>query len=162
LTQKSRSYCSKEDFMPERLVDVERQGSGVLHTFPVTLGFPADQEGFKRKALEATAHASLVPNNELEILNAKMHVGRGGQQTPFRDAYGALAETKAGLDQVVRERAFCTGSRKGGRMDASTTLAPGTASALLRMRLRVVGAGGVRKGQGGRVLVSHTRAFEES
>ncbi len=29
--------------MPERLVDVERQGLEVLHTFPVTLSPPADE-----------------------------------------------------------------------------------------------------------------------
>ena len=44
--------------MPERLVDVERQGRGVLHTFPVTLSHPADEETFKQKALEAAGHAA--------------------------------------------------------------------------------------------------------
>ena len=92
--------------MPERLVDVERQGLEVLHTFPVTLSPPTDEEAFKQKALEAAGHASLVPNEELESLNAKMHFSRGGQLTPFGDTHGVLAETKTGLDQVVRERAY--------------------------------------------------------
>ena len=60
--------------MPERLVDVERQGAELLHTFPVTLSPPADEEAFKQKALEAAGHAKLVPNEELESLTAKMHV----------------------------------------------------------------------------------------
>ncbi len=47
--------------MPERLVDVERQGAEVLHTFPVTVSSPADEETFKQKALEAAGHAKLVP-----------------------------------------------------------------------------------------------------
>jgi Protein of unknown function (DUF2934) len=99
-------YC-KEGFMTERLVDVERRGSEVLHTFPVTISASAtDEEAFRQKALEAAANAKLVPNEEFERLNAKMHVSRGGQLTPFGDAHGVLAETKAGLDQVVRERAY--------------------------------------------------------
>jgi Protein of unknown function (DUF2934) len=35
-----------------------------------------------------------------------MHVSRGGQLTPYGDPHGVLAETKAGLDQVVCERAY--------------------------------------------------------
>ncbi len=62
--------------MPERLVDVERKGAEVLHTFPVAVSRPADEEAFKQKALEAAAHAKLVPNEELTSLNAKMHVSR--------------------------------------------------------------------------------------
>jgi DUF2934 family protein len=93
--------------MPERLVDVERQGLELLHTFPVTVSPPADnEEAFKQKALEAAAHAKLVPNQELGRLNAKMHVSRGGQLTPYGDPLGVLAETKAGLDQFVRDRAY--------------------------------------------------------
>ncbi len=88
--------------MPERLVDVERQGLEVLHTFPVTLSPPADKDAFKRKALETAGHAKLVPNEELESLSAKMHVSRGGQLTQYGDPLGVLAETKEGLDQFVR------------------------------------------------------------
>ncbi len=99
--------------MPERLVDVERQGLEVLHTFPVTLSPPADKEAFKRKALEAAGHAKLVPNEELESLSAKMHVSRGGQLTQYGDPLGVLAETKEGLDQFVRDRAYFLWERAG-------------------------------------------------
>ena len=79
--------------MPERLVDVEKQDSRVLHTFPVTISGPAmEDEAFKEKALEAAGNAKLVPNEELESLNAKMHVSRGGQLTPFGDPHGVLAD----------------------------------------------------------------------
>ena len=45
--------------MPERLVDVEKQGSKVLHTFPVTISAPAgEEEAFKEKALEAAGNAN--------------------------------------------------------------------------------------------------------
>jgi hypothetical protein len=40
-----------------------------------------EDEAFKQKALEAAGNAKLVPNEELERLNAKMHVSRGGQLT---------------------------------------------------------------------------------
>jgi hypothetical protein len=100
--------------MPERLVDVKNQGAKVLHTFPVTISTPAvEEEAFKEKALEAAGNAKLVPNEELESLNAKMHVSRGGQLTPYGDPHGVLAETKAGLDQVVRERAYLLWERAG-------------------------------------------------
>jgi hypothetical protein len=100
--------------MPERLVDVEKQGAKVLHTFPVTISAPAVEDGaFKQKALEAAGNAKLVPNEELESLNAKMHVSRGGQLTPYGDPHGVLAETKAGLDQVVRERAYLLWEQAG-------------------------------------------------
>ena len=99
--------------MPERLVDVEKQGSKVLHTFPVTICGSAEDHAFKEKALEAAGNARLVPNHELQSLNAKMHVSRGGQLTPFGDPHGVLAETKAGLDQVVRERAYLLWEQAG-------------------------------------------------
>ena len=107
--------------MPERLVDVERKGAEVLHTFPVAVSRPADdEEAFKEKALEAAAHAKLVPNPELQDLTAKLHVSRGGQLTPYGDPLGVLAETKAGLDQFVRDRAYFLWEHAGrpeGRAD---------------------------------------------
>jgi len=109
--------------MAERLVDVEKLHTNVLHTFPVTISDPAaetEEEAFIRKALEAAANAKLVPNEELEQLHAKMHVSRGGPLTPPGDPHGVLAETKAGLDQVVRERAYLLWDQAGrpeGRAD---------------------------------------------
>jgi hypothetical protein len=48
--------------MPERLVDVEKQGSKVLHTFPVTISAPAvEEEAFKEKALEAGGQREISP-----------------------------------------------------------------------------------------------------
>jgi Protein of unknown function (DUF2934) len=96
-----------EALMAERLVDVQRQGAQLLHTFPVTINAPpTEEEPYRQKALEAAANAKLVPNEELETLNARIHAGRGGQLTPFGDPLGVLAETKGGLDQFVRDRAY--------------------------------------------------------
>ena len=49
-----------------------------------------------------------------------MHVSRGGQLTPYGDPHGVLAETKAGLDQFVRDRAYFLWDETGrpeGRAD---------------------------------------------
>ena len=144
--------------MPERLVDVEKHGSKVLHTFPVTISAPAvEEEAFKEKALEAAGNAKLVPNEELESLNAKMHVSRGGQLTPYGDPHGVLAETKAGLDQVVRERASLLWEQAGRPDGRRPLLASSAASTLLRTRLRTVGAGRLSGRQGGRALVADPR-----
>jgi hypothetical protein len=100
--------------MAERLVDVKKRGSRLLHTFPVTTSaLPTEEEPYKQKALEAAANAKLVPNEELESLDARIHAGRGGQLTPFGDPHGVLAETKEGLDQVVRERAYLLWEQAG-------------------------------------------------
>lgn len=94
--------------MPERLVDI-KAGERLLHTFPVTTSdrtAEAGDEAFKKKALEAAANAKVVSNEKLETLSARMRVSRGGPLQPNADPLGVLAETKEGLDQVVRERAF--------------------------------------------------------
>ena len=147
-----------EYFMPERLVDVEKQGSRVLHTFPVTVSAPPEEEGaFKHKALVAAANAKLVSNEELDSLNAKMHVSRSGQLTPYGDPHGVLAETKAGLDEVVRERAYFLWEQASRQMDARRTSGIKRSMNALRTRLRAVGAGGLSGRQGGRALVSDAR-----
>ncbi len=108
--------------MPERLVDV-KIGERVLHTFPVTISDRTAKTGddsFKKKALEAAANANLVPNKELKNLSADMHVGRSGPLEPDPDPLSVMAETKAGLDQVARERAFLLWEQAGrpdGRAD---------------------------------------------
>jgi hypothetical protein len=46
--------------MAERLVDVKKRGSRLLHTFPVTTPAPpTEEEPYKQKALEAAATQSL-------------------------------------------------------------------------------------------------------
>jgi|SRR6185437_3820502 len=108
--------------MPERLVDI-KAGERILHTFPITVSDQSAETGeqvFKKKALEAAANAKLVPSKELEALRASMHVSRSGPLEPDPDPLGVLAETKAGLDQIVRERAFLLWEQAGrpdGRAD---------------------------------------------
>ena len=94
-------------------------------------------------------------------MNAKMHVARGGQLTPYGDPHGVLAETKSGLDQVVRERAYLLGSRRVGQMVAPMLLASSAASALLRARLRAWEREGRPEGKADEHWF-RTRAFEEN
>ena len=107
--------------MPERLVDVERKGAELLHTFPVAVSPPADEEeAFKQKALEAAAHAKLVPNEELETLTAKMHVSRGGQLTPYGDRHGRAGGNQGGSGPVRARAAYFLWEKAGrpeGRAD---------------------------------------------
>lgn len=93
--------------MVERLVDVRGRSGAVLHIYPVTIAaeIPSDAE-FEEKALMAAAYDQLVPNPDLDNLTTRMHISRGGPLSQFGDNRGILTETKDGLDQVVRERAY--------------------------------------------------------
>lgn len=99
----------------ERLVDV-KTGERVVHTFPVRVDDQAASVGetsFKQKALEAAAHAKVVPKEELKELSAELHLSRAGPLEPDPDPLGVLAETKEGLEQVVRERAYSLWEQAG-------------------------------------------------
>ena len=102
--------------MTERLVDVIDGSGAVLHTYPVTLsesGNAADDSEYQAKALEAAAHGRLVPDAELGTLMARMHTGRGGQMAPYGDDLEKNSETRLGLDQAVRERAYLLWEKDG-------------------------------------------------
>jgi hypothetical protein len=94
--------------MPERLVDVLNGDGAVVHTFPITLDGSdnASDEDYQTKALEAAAHAQLVPDAELKSLTARMHISRGGALAPYGDNRNASSETREALEQAVRERAY--------------------------------------------------------
>jgi hypothetical protein len=110
--------------MSQRLVDVLDSSGAVLHTYPVTLGElgdAADDSHYEAKALEAAAHGHLVPDAELASLKARIHVSRGGQMAPYGDDLDQSSETKSGLEQSVRERAYALWEQDGrpdGRTEA--------------------------------------------
>jgi Protein of unknown function (DUF2934) len=109
--------------MAERLVDVLDSTGAVIHTYPITLDDSteaADETAYKAKALEAAAHGRLVSDSELGTLTARMHVSRGGQMAPYGDNLAGDSETKASLEQTVRERAYLLWEEDGmpeGRAD---------------------------------------------
>ena len=95
--------------MTERLVDVLDGTGSVLHTYPITLGElgdTVDDAAYEMKALEAAANGRLVPDTELGRLTARIHISRGGQMSSYGDNVQSNSETKLGLEQAVRERAY--------------------------------------------------------
>lgn len=102
--------------MSERLVDIVGGNGVVLHTYPITLdeldGDVSD-DAFQAKALDAAAHGQLVPNSDLAGLTARMHVSRGGRMEPLDDNVSSSSETKLGLEQSVRERAYILWEAEG-------------------------------------------------
>ncbi|MGI4813651.1 MAG: DUF2934 domain-containing protein [Janthinobacterium lividum] len=95
--------------MAERLVDVLDSSGSVIHTYPVTLGElgnEADDAEYLRKGLEAAASGRLVPDADLGRLKARIHVARGGQMASYGDDLDSASETKIGLEEEVRGRAY--------------------------------------------------------
>ena len=93
--------------MVERLVDVMKDSGGVVHIYPITVAAEtASDAEYEKKALMAAAYDQVVPNAELDSLTTRMHMSRGGPLAQCGDDRGILSETKFGLDQVVRERAY--------------------------------------------------------
>ncbi|MDQ2764771.1 MAG: DUF2934 domain-containing protein [Pseudomonadota bacterium] len=102
--------------MTERLVDVLDHNGNVIHTYPITLAGSdndADDAKYKAKALEAASHGQLVPDADLGSLTARMHIGRSGPMAPYGDNLAGNSETKVGLEQVVRERAYLLWEQEG-------------------------------------------------
>jgi len=76
--------------------------------------------------LKAAAHAQLVPDADLKGLTTRMHLSRGGALEPYGDDRDVPSQTKQGLDQVVRERAYFLWEQEGcpeGRADESVHIA---------------------------------------
>jgi hypothetical protein len=109
--------------MAERLIDVLDGSGEVIHTYPVTLGQqddPADDARYEAKALEAAAHGRRVPDVELPSLRARIHVSRGGQLASYGDDLDSRSETRQGLEQDIRKRAYLSWEQDGcpvGRAD---------------------------------------------
>ncbi len=99
-----------------RLVDVLDINGNVRHTFPITFDnsvHALDEATYLVKALEAAGNARLAPDADLHELTARIHVSRGGQLEPFGDNLNSDAETKARLEQLVRERAYLLWEQNG-------------------------------------------------
>ena len=105
------------------MVDVLNSGNTVLHTYPITIrgsGVASKDAEYEAKASRAAANAHLVPDADLKGLTTRMHVSRSGALAPYGDDRDILSETKQGLDQVVRERAYVVWQQEGcpeGRAD---------------------------------------------
>jgi hypothetical protein len=102
--------------MAEHLIDILDGSRQVLHTYPITLPGPegaATDAAYGAKALEAAAHGQLVPDIELQSLSALLHTSRSGRMEPYGDTISSSSETKLGLEQLVRERAYLLWEQDG-------------------------------------------------
>jgi len=99
----------------ERLVDVVKKDHVVLHTFPITV--IAEQSevdtAARTKAIQAAAHARLVPASEFNEVTARLHPSRGGPLAPFGDCRPVLIETQEYLEQDIRDRAYRLWEQEG-------------------------------------------------
>jgi hypothetical protein len=100
--------------MVERLVDVLDSRGNLRHVFPIRIEGSADSNSlYEKKALEAAVFEKLVPDNEVSGLTARMHISRSGPLEPYADDRDARAQTKASLDEIVRERAYALWEQEG-------------------------------------------------
>ena len=101
--------------MAERLVDVLGKNGNVIHIYPITLAESdaMDDAKYEAKALEAAANGQLVPDADLKSLTARIHLGRSGPLAPYGDTLANDSQTKIGLGQAVRERAYLLWEQDG-------------------------------------------------
>ena len=102
--------------MKECLVDVSNANDTVLHVIPVMVKNPEsaarDAESLQ-EALKVAGHLHLVPDDKLDTLQARVHVSRGGQLTPFGDVMQVRQQVQERAEQRVRTRAYFLWQREG-------------------------------------------------
>lgn len=102
--------------MKTRLMDVHNKYGKIMHTFPIELadeGIDDEETAYHEKALQAAAFAHLVPDEELQTITARNHVSRGGPLEPYADRLPVTSQTKAELEQEIREQAYLLWERDG-------------------------------------------------
>ncbi len=108
--------------MRERLFDVLNERSTVLHVVPVPVeGEATSDSRCAEQALKAASDLHLVPEPEVEKLQARIHVGRGGPLMPVGDVVQVRHEQERRLEERVRTRACFFWQQSGcpeGQADA--------------------------------------------
>ncbi|MCJ1413669.1 hypothetical protein MMC19_007791 [Ptychographa xylographoides] len=102
--------------MNECLVDVLNANDTVLHVIPVVVESPegaARDAECVREALKMAGHLHLVPRDELESLQARVHVTRGGPLTPFGDVLQVRQQAQERAEQRIRTRAYFLWQQEG-------------------------------------------------
>ena len=98
--------------MSEKLIDILDEYGNVIHTYPITLTEGRDADYFA-KGLEAAASGQLVPDVKLSQLTARIHHSRAGRLAPYGDNIATNSQTKAGLEQEVRQQAYLLWEQEG-------------------------------------------------
>lgn len=109
--------------MKECLVDVLNGRDTVLHVVPVSVEGregAVDEGKCVQEALTTATHLHLVPDEEVDGLHARVHVGRGGPLTPVGDVLKLRQDAQQRAEERVRLRAYFlwqTDGCSGGRAD---------------------------------------------
>ena len=102
--------------MKECLIDVLNANNIVLHVLPVAVKNPEspirDAECVQ-EALKVASHLHLVPKDELESLQARLHVDRRGPLTPIGDVLQVRQQSQERAEQRIRTRAYFLWQREG-------------------------------------------------
>ena len=102
--------------MKECLIDVLNANDTVLHVIPVAVNNPEGavrNAESMREALKVAGHLHLVPDDRLHTLQARVHVSRGGQLTPFGDVMQVRHQAQERAEQRIRTRAYFLWQREG-------------------------------------------------
>ena len=102
--------------MKECLVDVLNERDTVLHVLPVAVQSERgelDEAACVQQALSAAAQLRLVPEAEAPGLQARIHVGRGGQLAPVGDVLRVRMEAQRRAEEHIRARAYFLWERDG-------------------------------------------------
>jgi hypothetical protein len=105
--------------MTERRVDILDANRNTIHTYPMTPSAGSDAD-FMAKRLEATVSGQFVPDAELARPTAGIHNSHEGRMAPDDDHLAGDSQTKACLEQEIRERAYVLWEQEGrleGRSD---------------------------------------------
>ena len=102
--------------MKECLIDVLNARDTVLHVFPIAA---EDQDHVLtetecvQEAIKVATHLRLVPEAETGGLHGRVHVGRGGQLTPYGDVLEIRRQSQERAEERVRTRAYFLWRQEG-------------------------------------------------
>ena len=102
--------------MKEHLIDVLNARDTVLHVFPIAA---EDQDHVLtetecvQEAVKTATLLHLVPEAETEGLHGRVHVGRGGQLTPYGDVLEIRRQSQERAEEHVRTRAYFLWRQEG-------------------------------------------------
>lgn len=102
--------------MKEHLIDVLNAHDTVLHVFPIATEAEdraqAEAECVQ-EAIKAATLLRLVPEAETPSLHGRLHIGRGGQLTPYGDVLEIRRQSQERAEAHVRTRAYFLWQQEG-------------------------------------------------
>ena len=102
--------------MKECLIDVLNSHDTVLHVFPIAAekqDRALTETECVQEAIKAAALLRLVPEAETPGLHGRVHVGRGGQLTPYGDVLEIRRQSQERAEERVRTRAYFLWRQEG-------------------------------------------------